>query len=181
MNISYFMSVLDLYLSKEKEHKTNLTIIKYHAEKIKVNFTMNHDLNEKTSFFVGYDNFMENDNFCQFLESYKRNMIVIDEKYEYDKLSEVCFYSITLSNGRILSFNNFSLNEVNKIRNLVHNINFRPEEIKIKLDDEEKYGYYKPNVLLGQVGFVSFLTFFVIIIAIVNIFIIALWIFKNFI
>ena len=101
------MSVLDLYLDKEKDYKTNLNIIKYQNEKIKINFTMNHDFNETTSFFVLYDSFMDKDNLTEFLNAYKKNLIIIDEKYEYDKLSETCYYCIILSNGRILSFKNF--------------------------------------------------------------------------
>lgn len=181
MNISYFMSVLELYLSKEDKNRTILCISKYPNEKIKVNFTMNHDMNETTSFFVGYDHFMDNDNLKEFLISYKGNLIIIDEKYEYDKLSEICYYSITLSNGRKLFFEKFILDEINNIRNLIYNINYKPEEIKIILDEDEKNGYYYHGLLLGQTGFVSFLTFFVIIFAIVNVLIITLWIFKNFI
>lgn len=181
MNISYFMSVLELYLSKEGQYKTNLSIVKYLNGKIKINFTMNHDMNEATSFFVGYDMFMTKENLQDFLISYKRSLIIIDEKYEYNKTNEICYYCITLSNGRILSFKNFSLEEINNIRNLVYDINYQPEEIKIVLDENEKSGYYHQGLLLGQTGFASFLTFFVIIFVIVNVLIIALWIFKNFI
>lgn len=181
MNISYFMSVLELYLSKEKENKTNLSVVKYHTEKVKVNFTMSHDLNESTSFFVGYENFMENENLCNFLRSYKEDLIIIDEKYELDKLNETCYYCILLSNGRILSFRNFSLTEINNIRNYVYNINYYPDEIKIKIDEEERNGYYHRGLRLGQTGFASYLTFFVIIFALVNVIIITLWIINNFI
>lgn len=181
MNISYFMSVLELYLSKEKEYKTNLSIIKYQNNKIKINFTMNHDLNETTNFFVLYDSFMEKNNLSEFLNSYKKNLIIIDEKYEYDKLNEICYYCIVLSNGRILSFKNFTLEEINNIRNVVYNINYRIEEIKIVLDEEEKDGYYHRGLLLGQTGFASFLTLFVVILIIFNVFVVALWIFNNFI
>lgn len=181
MNISYFMSVLELYLAKEKEYKTNLNIIKSQNEKIKINFTMNHDLNETTSFFVLYDNFMEKDNLSTFLQTYKNGLIIIDEKYEYDKLSETCYYCIILSNGRILSFKNFTLEEINNIRNYVYNINYYPEEIKIVLDEEEKSGYYHHNFALGTTGFTSFLTLFVVIFVIVNVLVITLWIFNNFI
>lgn len=181
MNISYFMSVLELYLAKEKEYKTNLNIIKCQNEKIKINFTMNHDLNETTSFFVLYDNFMEKDNLSTFLQTYKNGLIIIDEKYEYDKLSETCYYCIILSNGRILSFKNFTLEEINNIRNYVYNINYYPEEIKVVLDEEEKSGYYHRNFALGTTGFTSFLTLFVVIFVIVNVLVITLWIFNNFI
>lgn len=180
MNLGYFMSVLELYLQKEKEFKTNLSIIKYQNNKIKVNFTMNHDLNETTSFFVEYDSFMNEENLRDLFRNYKQNLIIIDEKYEYDKLHETCYYCIMLSNSRILSFKNFSLEEVNHIRNLVYNIKHNQEQIKILLDEEEKTGYYQRSLLLGQTGFASFLTVFVIVIWILNVFIISLWIFKNF-
>lgn len=180
MNLNYFMSVLELYLNKEKEHKTNLSIIKYQNNKIKVAFTMNHDLNETTTFFVAYDAFMETDNLSNLFKQYKDDLIIIDEKYEYDKLNELCYYCIMLSNGRIMSFKNFSLEEVNNIRNLVYNIKYNPNEIKIVLEKEEKVGYYHPNFALGQTGFVSFLTFFVVVLGILNVLIITLWVFKNF-
>lgn len=180
MNLSYFISVLELYLNKEKEYKTNLRIIKYQNEKIKVNFTMNNDLNETTNFFVGYDSFMDKNNISYFLNNYKQELIIIDEKYEYDKLSETCYYCIMLSNGRILSFKNFTLEEINYIRNFVYNIKYNPEEIKVVLDSDEKSGYYSRSLLLGQTGFVSFLTFFLIILVIVNVLIITLWICRNF-
>lgn len=181
MNISYFISVLTLYLNKEKESCTNLNIKKEKDEKIKVNFTMNNDLNETTSIFILYDDFMEQNNLQYFLQTYKGNLIIIDEKYEYDRLSETCYYCIILSNGRILSFKNFTLNEINNIRNLVYNIDYHPEEIKVVLDDNQKDGYYRPRMLLGQTGFASFLTLSVVILIIFNVFVLALWIFDNFI
>lgn len=179
MNISYFMSVLELYLTKEKEHKTNLKITKHQNEKIKINFTMNHDLNETTNFFVLYEDFMENDNLCEFLQKYKSNLIILDEKYEYDKLSEICYYAITLANGRTLSFKNFTLDEVNRIRNLIYNINYHPEEIKIVLDEFDKSGYYIPKLLLGQTGFVSYLTLFLVVLAIFGILLFAILVFNK--
>ena len=96
MNLNYFMSVLELYLNKEEEYKTNLSIIKYQNGKIKINFTMNHDLNETTTFFVAYDSFMEKENLCELFKKYKESLIIIDEKYEYDKLNETCYYCIML-------------------------------------------------------------------------------------
>lgn len=181
MNLSYFMSVLELYLNKEKEYKTNLSISKYPNSRVMVNFTMNHDLNETTSFYLEYDSFMEKDNLCLVLDKYKANLIIIDEKYEYDKLHETCYYCIMLSNSRILSFKNFSLEEVNYIRNLVYDIKYNPNEIKIILDEEQKNGYYQPRKLLGETGFVNYLTMFTIVIWLLNVLIISLWVFKNFI
>lgn len=180
MNLNYFISVLELYLNKETEYKTNLSIVKYLNGKLKVNFTMNHDLNETTSFFMEYDSFMERDNLCQLFKQYKQDLIIIDEKYEYDKLNETCYYCIMLANGRILSFKNFSLDEVNQMRNLIYDIKYNPNEIKVILDNDEKSGYYHPSVLLGQTGFASFFTLFVVVLGILNVLIITLWIFKNF-
>lgn len=180
MNLNYFISVLELYLNKETEYKTNLSIVKYLNGKLKVNFTMNHDLNETTSFFMEYDSFMERDNLCQLFKQYKQDLIIIDEKYEYDKLNETCYYCIMLANSRILSFKNFTLEEINNIRNLIYDIKYNPNEIKIVLDEEEKGGYYHRTLALGQSGFASFLTLLVVILVLLNVFIIALWIFKNF-
>lgn len=180
MNLNYFMSILELYLNKEKEYKTNLGIVKYQNEKVKINFTMNNVKNDVTNFFMAYDIFMDSDNLKNLFKTYKQDLIIIDEKYEYDKLNETCYYCIMLSNSRILSFKNFSLDEINNIRNLVYDIKYNPNEIKVIVDEEEKTGYYKPNLRLGETGFAGLLSLFLMVIWFLNVLIISLWVFKNF-
>ena len=181
MNLNYFRSILELYLNKEKEYKTNLGIVKYQNNKVKVNFTMNNKQMDTTNFFMEYDVFMDNDNLKELFKNYKQDLIVIDEKYEYDKLHETCYYCIMFANSRILSFKNFSLEEINNIRNLIYDIKYNPNEIKVIVEDEEKTGYYNGNLRLGQTGFAGFLTLFLVVIWFLNVLIITLWVFKNFI
>ena len=58
MDFGYLMSILELYLSKEKNSKTKLNIIRYSLDKVKINFTTN-DAKDTTTFFMSYDEFVE--------------------------------------------------------------------------------------------------------------------------
>ena len=166
MNSNYLMSILDLYLSKEKNHQVYLTISKYTNEKVKFDFKMN-DLEslDTTSFFLDYDIVMQEDVLKEMLDKFKQNLIVIDEDYEYDKIHGTCFYKAVLTNGRIICFKNFTLAEINNIRNILYNANFNISEISINNDIEDKEGFYK-NYRLSEAGFAGYLTmvFFALIV-----------------
>lgn len=179
MDFGYLMSILELYLAKEKNSKTKLNIVRYSFDKVKINFTTN-DAKDTTTFFMSYDEFVNNHNLNVLLRKYKGNLIIIDEKYENDKVTNSCYYCVTFSNSRILSFEGFELEFMNGIRNILYNIRYMPSEIKIQMEDEEYDGYY--NVFqLSEAGFTGYLTLFLITIWFLDVFVIALWICKNFI
>ena len=103
-------------------------------------------------------------------------MLIIDEKYKekngfYD-------YSVKFKNGRSLTFSNFSLIDINNLRNILFDINIRKDEIRVQLDNEKEEikMNYKPR--LQETGFVSFKSIFMITILFLDIFIVSLWICK---
>jgi len=173
MDINYLYSIVNLYLKKENnDKKTNLSLVKDN-ERIKFSFNMNKDDIDVTSFIISYDELFENDNIKNLIQTYKDKTIVIEEKLDNN------VYSILLNNGRRLTFENFSVLELNDIRNLVYDIKFQKEEIRIDfLDDEDidnKYYY-----TLKPTGFANFKTILVIAICFLVVFIVSLWLFNVF-
>lgn len=173
MDINYLYSIVNLYLKKEKGNKrTNLSLVKDN-EKIKFSLNMDKDDVDVTSFEISNDELFENNNFKNLIQNYKKNNIVIDEKFD-NKI-----YNILLNNGRRLTFENFSIIELNDIRNIIYDIKFQKEEIRIDfLDDEDidnKYYY-----TLRPTGFANFKTIGLIAVCFLVVFIVSLWLFNVF-
>ena len=181
MDINYLYSIVNLYLTKEDDYKkTNLSITKGIDNLIQFNFNMNKNDSETTSFKVISDLVLEEKNFDNFIKMYKQNNMIIDEKYDFDKINNTCYYYIMLNNGRCVSFRNFSLIELNNIRNIIYNIKFQKEEIRIVFEEEKELK--KPvSYRLQQAGFTSFKTLIIAIVLFLSIILLSLWIFKSFI
>ena len=174
MNIEYLYSITYLYFKNEDEHnKVNLNIQKKDND-IEFNFSMKKNP-DKTTFLIPLE--IVNNYWYDFLNKYKNELLIIDEKYEYDKVNSTCYYYVLFKNGRVLSFNNFTIIEINKLRNCLYNIRINSEEIRVNLE-EEKTLQYKPNMLLQQFGFSTFKTIFFITLFILDIFVVSLWICK---
>lgn len=173
MDINYLYSIVNLYLKKEKNNKrTNLSLVKDN-DQIKFSFNMDKDDIDVTSFIISYDKLFENDNIKTLIRTYKNKTIVIEEKFD-NKV-----YNILLNNGRRLTFENFSVIELNNIRNIIYDIKFQKEEIRIDfLDDEDidnKYYY-----TLMPTGFANFKTLGLIAICFLVVFMVSLWLFNVF-
>ena len=173
MDINYLYSIVNLYLKKENnDKKTNLSLVKDN-ERIKFSFNMNKDDIDVTSFIISYDELFENDNIKNLIQTYKDKTIVIEEKLDNN------VYSILLNNGRRLTFENFSVLELNDIRNVIYDIKFQKEEIRIDfIDDEDidnKYYY-----TLNPTGFISLKNILMIAVCFVIVFIVSLWLFNVF-
>ena len=173
MDINYLNSIVNLYLMKENNDKrTNLSLVKDN-DQIKFSFNMDKDNIDVTSFIISYDELFKNDNIKTLIQNYKDKTIVIDEKFD-NKV-----YSILLNNGRRISFENFSVIELNDIRNIIYDIKFQKEEIRIDfLDDEDidnKYYY-----TLRPTGFANFKTIILIAVCFLVVFIVSLWLFNVF-
>lgn len=181
MDINYLYSIVNLYLTKEDDYKkTNLSITKGIDNLIQFNFNMNKNDSETTSFKVISDLVLEEKNLDNFIKMYKQNNMIIDEKYDFDKINNTCYYYIMLNNGRCVSFRNFSLIELNNIRNIIYNIKFQKEEIRIVFEEEKELK--KPvSYRLQQAGFTSFKTLIIAIVLFLSIILLSLWIFKSFI
>lgn len=171
-NYEYLYSVLNLYLNKENDvRKTNLHIFKAN-DKVTFGFNMKEKDLDKTTCDIPFNDFMT----CisKIIAIYKNDIMIIDEKYDYNNINQTCYYYVKLKNGRILSFDGFSVLEVNNIRNILYNINTYKEEIRVKLEKEDGVSMnYKPA--LQETGFISF-KYIALIVGIFSlIFVLSLW------
>ena len=175
MSYDYIYSIISLYVKNETDDKkVNLNLTKT-SKKVVLKFNMKKEDDNKTTFDLPYEvvnNYIEN-----ILNIVKENLLIIDEKYELDSQKKYCYYYVKFSNGRILSFNNFSIVEINNIRNILYNINLRRDEIRIELDAKEEVKMnYKPR--LQESGFISHSSLFLMVLYLADAFMISLWIFK---
>ena len=169
---SYLLSIIDLYLKNEdNNHKANLTIEKQN-ENIYFSFGMTESV-DTTKFYLP----IEVVNLCleKALLSYKKDTIIIDEKYDYDKEKDTCYYYVLFNNGRDISFTNFNLKETNLIRNYIYSIKIKQDEIRVNVNQEsiKKFNFQ-------YAGFISLKTIFFITIFFLDIFVVSLWICKLF-
>ena len=176
MNEDYLNSIVNLYLSREKDKsKTNLAITK---QKDKIIFSFNTKLSsvDKTDVQIPFDNI--NVVLGKVLSMIKKDLMIIDEKYNYDNTNQSCYYYVKYNNGRTLSFDGFSVLELNNVRNLLYDININKEEIRVSDIGEEKQMAYKPLPRLQQAGFSSYGALFLAVLFFADVLVIALWIFK---
>ena len=174
MDIDYLYSIFDLYLNKEKTNKKiNFSMTKK-EDVIEFNFNMNIDDVEATNFSLPYD--IVAPQIENILNIYKDNLMIIDEKYNYQNNN--CYYYVLFQNGRTLSLDGFSMLELNNIRNILYNISINKEELRINNINEDKQMVYKPKPRLQQAGFTSFVTLFLALLFIADVVVIGLWIFK---
>ena len=172
MDIDYLYSVLNLYLKNEKaNYKTSLSIEKK-DEIFEFNFNMGLPSQDKTTCKLTIDDF--NIEIYNILNIYKKDTMVIDEKN-----SNKNNYEFIFQNGRKLSFLGFTILEINRMRNIIYNITINSDEIHLVEVEEENKMVYKPSLLLQQAGFIANSNVFLIVLYLVDIFVIALWIFKE--
>ena len=176
MNIDYLYSIVELYLKKEKDNqKIFLNLVKSN-DIVEFSFSMNKDDANKTKFSISYEEYSSH--LVDFLKKYQEKLMIIDEKYNYNNVNNTCYYYVLFNSGRSISFNGFSVIEMNNVRNILYNIDFHADEIRIEEINQEKKMAYEPRLRLQEAGFSSFTTVFLIAILFADIFVIALWIFK---
>lgn len=177
MNISYLYSIINLYLKKEIDNKkTNLNIKKIN-DNVECNFTMKLS-SDKTNFLVPLNDY--NLNLSDILKKYKEDLMIIDEKYSYDNSNNTCYYYVLFNSGRTLSFNGFTVQEMNFVRNILYDIKINQNEIRLDALEEKKEMAYKPRVRLQQAGFSSYATLFLVVIFFATVLVISLLVFKSF-
>lgn len=174
MNISYLISVLDLYLKKTNE-KLNIEIIKY-DEYIKFNFFYDSSAINKTYISVDIESFNK---FSKILfRKIQKNDDIIEELIDNNNNYVVEF------KNRVVTFSWFDVNELEIIRSYFDTSNeFSFNQIKNEEDinNIEKYEdkiVNKNHKFAYSMGFSSFITIFLSAIWFLDIFMIALWIFK---
>ena len=172
MNVSYLLSVIDLYLKKAYE-ELNIEVIKY-DEYVKFNFFYESSSINKTYISVDMNTFWT---FLKTISSkIQKKETVLEEL-----INENDLYTITFKNRKI-SFSWFNVSELKKIRETfnTNNLEFKfnqSENIEEKY--EKKLVNQKNNYKFAfSMGFSSFITIFLSAIWFLDIFMIALWIFK---
>ena len=176
MNKDYLNSIVNLYLSKETDKKrTALSIIKQ-DEQVEFNFNMNKNADDKTSFVIPLDEY--NSTLVNFIKQYKDDLMIIDEKYDYNNANSTCYYYVLFKNGRNISFNGFTILEMNNIRNMLYGININSQELRVNHIDEVKQMAYRPRLNLQQAGFSSYATLFLSILLFIGILVLVLFIVK---
>ena len=176
MDTDYLHSIMNLYLSREKDKsKTNLAITKK-LEKVLFSFNTKQDSYDKTDVQIPFDNI--NVELGNVLSQFKKDLMIIDEKYNYNNVEQTCYYYVKFSNGRTLSFDGFSMLELNNIRNLLYGININKDEMRVSEVSEEKQMVYKPQPRLQTAGFSSYGALFMTVLFFADVLVISLWIFK---
>lgn len=174
MDINYLLSITSLYLKKEGSNKTYLKIIKDKDKMVRFEFNMNNNEYDATTFSLPFDLIMNRENIKMFLDTYKDNLLIIDESGNNENTKEN--YVITFNNGRILEFKNFNMKEMNEFRNFLYNIELTNENIKFVFD--EKPLLVNNNYVLQESGYVSYKMFILIALIILIILVVALFAFK---
>lgn len=177
MNIDYLYSIIQLYIKKEIDNKKTILSIKKIDDNVEFSFNVKIN-DDKTTFVIPYD--LYNSYLVSILHSYKENLMIIDEKYNYDNATNTCYYYVLFNSGRTISFNGFSILEMNNVRNILYGININQEEIRVSEIEEEKEMAYKPRLRLQQAGFSSYATLFLVVIFFVAVLVISLFVFSLF-
>ena len=176
MDYSYLYSIVDLYLKNETDKKkANLNITKTN-DKVILRFNMSIGNNDTAMYDLPLENanqYIEN-----ILKRFKNDLLIIDEKYELNSSKKTCYYYVKFKNGRVLSFNNFSIIEINDIRNKLYNIELYKEEIRVNVGNEVANvpKNYKPRLM--ETGFASYKNLLFLVIIFTVVLIISLWICK---
>ena len=173
MDIGYLYNIIDLYFRNEKEDsRTNLNIRK-NEEEVVFSFNMNENDLDKTSFTLPFDDVKKE--IANIVNIYKEDMVIIKEEYVDEDNPR--YYAI-FQNGRMLSFDGFSITEINNLRNILYNITINSDEIRLDEIEKEQKIAYNPNYRLQQAGFASYSTLFLVALYLTDVFLIALWVFK---
>lgn len=172
MTINYLLSILDLYLLKEKNNK--LLIQVDDNEKI-VKFSITYSFDSINKTFVKIDKTI----FFTYLEEIVKKITngLSLEKENMEIKSNKNIYTINYSNKRIISFIDFSKKELLSIREV---FNIKNDEFIIPIEDTYDNKIVMNKKLSYSMGFTSYMSLFLSSIFFLDIFIISLWIFKAF-
>ena len=175
MDIENLYKVMKLYLEKENNCSVILTITKY-SDVVDFSFSMTNYPEDITIVSINKAN-VNADLLIDIIRSFKSDLLVIDDKYDFNKEKNICKYESIFNTGREIIFKNFKLEEVNLLRNVIYNIDIYDPNIHINVDEEEKEIPY--NARLKVSGFSSYITIFLVALGALDIIMIILWIYKH--
>ena len=173
MDISYLLSVLDLYLLKEKNSKIVVQVNNL-ENTVRVEFSYSSDLNNTTFVKISKESFFLN---LKFILSKIENSLKVTK----EDISEENKYSLIFSNERKIIFVNFKIDDIKLIKSYLE-----IQETSNNLVLDESYDLKLENIKvnklrLANLGFSSYLTLLLTSVWFLNVFVISLWIFKSFI
>ncbi len=175
MDIENLNKVMKLYLDKENNSSAILTITKY-SDVVDFAFSMTNYPEDLTIVSINKTN-VNVDLLIDIIREFKSNLLVIDDKYDYNKEKNICKYESIFNTGRKIIFKNFKLEEVNLLRNVIYNIDIYDSNIHIEVEEKEQEIPY--NARLRVSGFSSFITIFLVALGALDIIVIILWIYKH--
>jgi hypothetical protein len=179
MNKDYLYSIVNLYLNRENDNKKIALNIDLQENDVEFSFSMTDNDIDKTSLVIPRDEYDEI--IVDLINQLKQDLMVIDEKYNYENENGSCHYLVKFNNGRKISFDGFTIIETNNIRNVLYDIKINQNEIRLEDIEQKQEMAYKPRLRLQQAGFSSYATLLLVVIFFALVLVVSLFVFKSFI
>ena len=173
MTISYLLSILDLYLLKEKDSQL-LIEVDNEENLVRFNFTYSFDSINKTFVKINKDLFFTN--LKEIILKIQSNLKLKEEKYEIKNNKNI--YTFNYEERRIITFIGFSKKEMLKIRESFNDLS---DNFDFNINDSyDQILVNKPEKLQFSMGFSNYMSLFLSSIFFLDILMIFLCIFKAF-
>lgn len=173
MTIGYLLSILDLYLLKEKDSQL-LIEVDNEENLVRFNFTYSFDSINKTFVKINKDLFFTN--LKEVILKIQSNLKLKEEKYEIKNNKNI--YTFNYEQRRIITFVGFSKKEMVKIRESFNDLS---DNFDFNINDSyDQILVNKPEKLQFSMGFSNYMSLFLSSIFFLDILMISLWIFKAF-
>lgn len=173
MTISYLLSILDLYLLKEKDNEL-LIEVDNEENLVRFNLTYSFDSINKTFVKINKDLFFTN--LKEIILKIQSNLKLKEEKYEIKNNKNI--YTFNYEERRIITFIGFSKKEMLKIRESFNDLS---DNFDFNINDSyDQILVNKPEKLQFSMGFSNYMSLFLSSIFFLDILMISLWIFKAF-
>lgn len=173
MTIGYLLSILDLYLLKEKDSQL-LIEVDNEENLVRFNFTYSFDSINKTFVKINKDLFFTN--LKEIILKIQSNLKLKEEKYEIKNNKNI--YTFNYEERRIITFIGFSKKEMLKIRESFNDLS---DNFDFNINDSyDQILVNKPEKLQFSMGFSNYMSLFLSSIFFLDILMISLWIFKAF-
>lgn len=173
MTISYLLSILDLYLLKEKDNEL-LIEVDNEENLVRFNLTYSFDSINKTFVKINKDLFFTY--LKEIILKIQSNLKLKEEKYEIKNTKNI--YTFNYEERRIITFIGFSKKEMLKIRESFNDLS---DNFDFNINDSyDQILVNKPKKLQFSMGFSNYMSLFLSSIFFLDILMISLWIFKAF-
>ena len=173
MTISYLLSILDLYLLKEKDNEL-LIEVDNEENLVRFNFTYSFDSINKTFVKINKDLFFTN--LKEIILKIQSNLKLEEEKFVIKNNKNI--YTFNYEERRIITFIGFSKKEMLKIRESFNDLS---DNFDFNINDSyDQILVNKPEKLQFSMGFSNYMSLFLSSIFFLDILMISLWIFKAF-